>query len=40
MKPEQWVKDELRKFIKDCKENARENRSQAKECAMSEPKRA
>lgn len=40
MKPEQWYKDELRKLIRTCKENARENRKQEKDCEVSDPKRA
>lgn len=40
MKPEKWTKDEIRALIKSCKEDARENRKQAKECDFSEPKRA
>lgn len=40
MKDEKWLKDELRAFIQSCKENAKENREQAKECETSEPKRA
>ena len=40
MKDEKWLRDELRAFIRECKENARENRKQAKECETSEPKRA
>lgn len=40
MKDEKWLRAELKELAKTCKENARENRSQAKDCAMSEPKRA
>lgn len=40
MKDEKWLRAELKELAKDFKENARENRRQAKDCAMSEPKRA
>ena len=40
MKNEKWLKDELRALIRECKENAKENRQQAEECQTSEPKRA
>ncbi len=40
MKDEKWLRDELKALIKNCKENARENRRQSKDCRSSEPKRA
>lgn len=40
MQNEQWLRAELKGLVKNFKENSRENRRQAKDCAMSEPKRA
>lgn len=31
MKPEKWTRDELRGLVKDLRENAKENRRQAKD---------
>jgi len=40
MRDENWLRTELREVVKTCKENARENRRQAKDCRNSEPRRA
>lgn len=40
MKDEKWLRAELKGLVKNFKENARENRHQAKDCERSEPKRA
>lgn len=40
MRDEKWIREELKELIKRCKNNAKENRHQAKDCQYSEPNRA